>query len=210
MYRYYSTQRPVGPGTFPGRPENIVNFSGREDVSGIGLSWGYLEYREPLDDDAIEHYELKPASLKKFVVKVTTVHTLEVEAENEDKATEKACGMAWEYDADEINGEVICEDDDERSVAVKLGVGDKFDEIVGHDEKFRYQLLSRMKSDCEYFLGNGNRHEKYLWGQEVGEHIGYMKALWISFQANKKPEWLSFEEIEAYEKRMSEEAGYDD
>ena len=99
MYRYYSTQRPVGPGTFPGRPENIVNFSGREDVSGIGPSWGYLEYREPLDDGAIEHYELKPASLKKFVVKVTTVHTLEVEAENEDKATEKACGMAWEYDA---------------------------------------------------------------------------------------------------------------
>lgn len=110
MYRYYSTQRPVGPGTFPGRPEDIVNFSGREDVSGIGPAWGYLEYREPLDDDAIEHYELKPAGLKKFVVKVTTVHTLEVEAENEDKATEKACGIAWEHDADSIDGEIVKEE----------------------------------------------------------------------------------------------------
>lgn len=65
---------------------------------------------EPLDDDAIEHCKVKPASLKKFVVKVTTVHTLEVEAENEDEATEKACGMAWEYDADSIDGEIVKEE----------------------------------------------------------------------------------------------------
>ena len=36
MYRYYSTQRPVGPGTFPGRPESIENFDTREEVPGIG------------------------------------------------------------------------------------------------------------------------------------------------------------------------------
>ena len=47
MYRYYSTQRPVGPGTFPGRPESIENFDTREEVPGIGPAWGYLEYREP-------------------------------------------------------------------------------------------------------------------------------------------------------------------
>ena len=110
MYRYYSTRRPVGPGTFPGEPAMIVNYGRREEVPGIGLAWGHLEYKEPLDDDAIEHYELKPAGLKKFVVKVTTVHTLEVEAENEDKATEKACGMAWEYDADSIDGEIVKEE----------------------------------------------------------------------------------------------------
>lgn len=107
MYRYYSTQRPVGPGTFPGKPEMIVNYGRREEVPGIGPAWGHLEYQEPLDDDAIEHYELKPLGLKKFLVEVTSVHTLEVEAENEDKAIEKACGMAWEYDADEINGKIL-------------------------------------------------------------------------------------------------------
>lgn len=107
MYRYYSTQRPVGPGTFPGKPDNIVNFDRREDVPGIGPAWGYLEYQEPIDDDAAKNYELKASELKKFLVEVTTVHTLEVEAENEDKAIEKACGIAWEYDADEINGKIL-------------------------------------------------------------------------------------------------------
>lgn len=29
--------------------------------------------------------------------------------------------------------------------------------VVHQDEIFRYQLLSRMKMDCEYFLGFGNR-----------------------------------------------------
>lgn len=107
MYRYYSTRRPVGPGTFPGRPESIVNFGSREEVPGIGPAWGYLEYKEPLDDEAADRYELEPAKLKKFLVKVTSVHTLEVEAENEDKAVGKACGMAWKYDADSIDGEIV-------------------------------------------------------------------------------------------------------
>lgn len=109
MYRYYSTQRPVGPGTFPGKPDCIVNFGGRDDVPGIGPAWGYLEYREPLDDDAARRYELKPAWTKRFLVKVTTIHTLAVEAENEEKAIDKACGMAWEYDADEIDGKILKE-----------------------------------------------------------------------------------------------------
>ena len=107
MYRYYSTQRPVGPGTFPGRPDNIVNFDSREDVPGIGPAWGYLEYREPLDDGTARSYELKPAELKMFLVEVTSVHTLMVEAENEDKAIEKACSRAWEYDADEKTGRIM-------------------------------------------------------------------------------------------------------
>lgn len=72
---------------------------------------GYLEYREPLDDEAARRYELKPAELKKFLVEVTSVHTLEVEAENEDEAIEMACRMAWEYDADEIDGKILEGDD---------------------------------------------------------------------------------------------------
>lgn len=107
MYRYYSTQRPVGPGTFPGKPDSIVNFDRREEVPGIGPAWGYLEYREPLDDEAAERYELKPAELKTFLLEVTSVHTLKIEAENEDEAIDKACEMAWEYDADEKTGEIL-------------------------------------------------------------------------------------------------------
>lgn len=31
--------------------------------------------------------------------------------------------------------------------------------------EFQYQMLDRMRSDCEYFLGYGNRCTKDLWGK---------------------------------------------
>ena len=37
-------------------------------------------------------------------------------------------------------------------------------------------------------------------------HIACMKALWLSFPTGKKPEWLGYEEIAVYEKRMSKGA----
>lgn len=43
--------------------------------------------------------------MKEYTVKVTSVTTLTVEAESE--AIDKACEMAWEYDADEKTGEVL-------------------------------------------------------------------------------------------------------
>lgn len=87
---------------------------------------------------------------------------------------------------------------------VKHSVATVIDRITSYEEESRYSLLGRMRSDCEYFLGYGNRCERHLWGKEVREHIQYMKALWLSFPMSGKPKWLSFEEIEAYEKQMLE------
>jgi len=70
--------------------------------------------------------------------------------------------------------------------------------VLSHDEKFRYQLLSRMKYDCEYYLGNGNRHSKHLWAGNEKEQIEAMKAIWNSFPKEGKPEWLTWEQIEKY------------
>ena len=70
-------------------------------------------------------------------------------------------------------------------------------------EVFRYQLLSRMKMDCEFFLGFGNRMEKYLWAGNVVFQIECMKSIWDSFPADGKPEWLTVEQIENYERRMA-------
>ena len=70
-------------------------------------------------------------------------------------------------------------------------------------ESFMYMLMDRMKQDCKYFLGNGNRCDKYLWGQSVIGHIADMKALWNNFPDDGKPEWLTMEEINGYERRMS-------
>jgi hypothetical protein len=67
---------------------------------------------------------------------------------------------------------------------------------------WQYQMLDRLKQDCEYFLGNGNGHEKHLWALSVEEHVAEMKKIWHSF--SEKPEWLSLDEINAYERKMLE------
>lgn len=66
----------------------------------------------------------------------------------------------------------------------------------------RYTLLSRMQSDCDYFLGNGNRCERRLWGLTVKNHIRYMKILYLILPINSKPEWLTMGDILSYEIKM--------
>lgn len=39
------------------------------------------------------------------------------------------------------------------------------------DNKFKYQMLDRLRTDCEYFLGNGNRQEKHLWAGNINKQI---------------------------------------
>lgn len=69
-------------------------------------------------------------------------------------------------------------------------------------DSHKYMLLDRMKQDCNYYLGNGNHLKKYLWAGDEKEHIEDMKALWNSFPDDAKPEWLTLEQIEEYEKQM--------
>ena len=68
--------------------------------------------------------------------------------------------------------------------------------------KFNYMLLGRLKSDCEYFLNYGGRSIKHLYYDSVEEHISEMKRMWNNFPLDKKPEWLTFGDIEKYEKEM--------
>ena len=70
-----------------------------------------------------------------------------------------------------------------------------------NENKGDYMLLSRLKSDCDYFLNHGGRSEKNLWAGNVEDQIEKMKELWNSL--DKKPEWLSMDDIEIYEKEMS-------
>lgn len=75
-------------------------------------------------------------------------------------------------------------------------------DLLSKDATFRYMMLDRLRMDCGYFLGNGNRNEKRLWAGNVEEQIQLMKDLYNSFE--EKPEWISMEEIERYEKQMKQ------
>ena len=72
--------------------------------------------------------------------------------------------------------------------------------IMETENTFNYKLLGRLVSDCDYFLGYGNRCEKHLWSGNVKDQIDKMKELWNNF--SEKPEWLTMEQIETYEKEM--------
>lgn len=75
--------------------------------------------------------------------------------------------------------------------------------LLSLDNKGKYQFLDRMRSDCTYYL-SGHRNDKNLYGGNVTDHITYMKALWNSFIQDEKPEWLTMEQIEAFEREMKE------
>ena len=63
-----------------------------------------------------------------------------------------------------------------------------------------YRLLSRLKADCDYFLGAGGRAEKHLWAGNVREQIAKMRELYAALP--EKPEWLTPEDIDRYAQRM--------
>lgn len=88
--------------------------------------------------------------------------------------------------------------------------------LTSHDETFRYHLLSRLKSDCDYVLNMINERaeetgfaelpmnerieiaSRNLWAGNPTAQVAAMKALWNSFEAEKKPEWLTPVEIRNY------------
>ncbi len=71
-----------------------------------------------------------------------------------------------------------------------------------NEPEFLYQMLGRLESDCKYFLGNGNGAEKHLWALSVDNQISAMKEIYNKLE--EKPEWLSLEQINNYEKEMKD------
>ncbi|WP_373165047.1 LPD11 domain-containing protein [Agathobaculum sp. Marseille-P7918] len=76
---------------------------------------------------------------------------------------------------------------------------DQLTETQNHQSD--YQLLDRLRADCEYFLGEGQRNEKDLWAGNVHAQIVKMRELYDTLP--EKPEWLTKEAIDNYENRMS-------
>ena len=69
--RYYSTQRPVAPGTFP-KPEgnkilDIHNYDRKTYCPEIGgEAWGYIDFAQPLPEGEAQKWELTQAGMKTY------------------------------------------------------------------------------------------------------------------------------------------------
>ncbi len=87
-----------------------------------------------------------------------------------------------------------------------ISVSDEELESIGATPEQRsddYRLLSRLKADCDYYLGAGGRAEKHLWAGNVREQIAKMRELYAALP--EKPEWLTAEDIDRYESQMAGE-----
>ena len=122
--RYYSTQRPIGPGTIPNdpKPAEIVNFDSRQQVESIGRpAWGYVDYEDPLDDKTASDYELVREK-DRYSVRfwVTGSFTAEVIASSIEEAKEEATHLFEEADFGDLNdadgGITVIEDSDGRQI----------------------------------------------------------------------------------------------
>ena len=76
------------------------------------------------------------------------------------------------------------------------------EEVMRRDKRFRYKLLARLQSDCEYYLGFGNRSTGRLWAGDEARQIEWMTRLYDGFPEDEKPRWLTREEIAEYANRM--------
>ena len=74
-------------------------------------------------------------------------------------------------------------------------------DTIPRNFEFQYRLLSRLKSDCEYFLGAGGRAAKHLAEGGIDAQIAKMRELYDLLP--EKPEWLTAEDIDRYEAQMN-------
>lgn len=66
--KYYSTQRPLMPGSCPrAGVQEVVNFDDKKFCEEIGCeAWGFVEYNRELTQDEVDDYELTPAGMHTY------------------------------------------------------------------------------------------------------------------------------------------------
>lgn len=73
--------------------------------------------------------------------------------------------------------------------------------MASPDKSFPYMMLDRLRADCAYVLGAGNGNTKHLWFDgDVDKQIALMKGIYR--ELDEKPEWISLEDIDNYEKQL--------
>lgn len=68
--------------------------------------------------------------------------------------------------------------------------------------KFRYMMLDRLRQDCDYYIRNNFKTGNSLWAGDPRRQIETMKAIWLTFWPDDTPEWLTWEQILDYAKKM--------
>ena len=146
------------------------------------------------------YYEIVDGLDEDIVIKVNDTTMTDQEAKNEAWETERSA-FKRTYENGVLKEQIKLYGES----CLEKTVGNTYYEPLPREMRFRYSMLSRLKADCDYFLGNRHRFAKHLWAGSVDKHIQEMKDRWNSFNEDEKPEWLTWEDILNYEKQMKED-----
>ena len=198
-----------------------------KDMELIRLFSDMPEFRSRLHRETFEgtyerlHDLLRPLSqddiddaLRAWNGNVESKHAVVRYMEQHGREKETAAWLAHEYGGKEGNNLFIVRAGSPETVELTWPkVQRRIAQLLREDKFFTeqeksllennpdYRLLGRLRADCEYFLGAGNRAEKHLWAGSVYAQIVKMRDLYDALP--QKPEWLTKEMIDDYAERMA-------
>ena len=198
-----------------------------KDMELIRLFSDVPEFRSRLHRETFEgtyarlHDLLRPLSqddiddaLRAWNGNIESKHAVVRYMEQHGREKETAAWLAHEYGGKEGNNLFIVRAGSPETVELTWPkVQRRLAQLIREDKFFteqeksvleqnrNYLILDRLRADCEYFLGAGNRAEKHLWAGSVYAQIVKMRELYDALP--QKPEWLTKEMIDDYADRMA-------
>ena len=198
-----------------------------KDMELIRLFSDVPEFRSRLHQEVFEgtyerlHDLLRPLSqddiddaLRAWNGNIESKHAVVRYMQQHGREKETAAWLAHEYGGKEGNNLFIVRAGSPETVELTWPkVQRRIAQLIREDKFFTeqeksllennpdYRLLGRLRADCEYFLGAGNRAEKHLWAGSVYAQIVKMRELYDALP--QKPEWLTKEMIDDYAERMA-------
>ena len=198
-----------------------------KDMELIRLFSDAPEFRNHLHQEVFEgtyerlHDLLRPLSqddiddaLRAWNGNIESKHAVVRYMQQHGREKETAAWLAHEYGGNENNNLFIVRAGSPETAELTWSqVQRRLAQLIREDQFFtaqekdvpennpNYQLLDRLRADCEYFLGAGNRVEKHLWAGSVYAQIVKMRELYDALP--QKPEWLTEEAIDDYADRMA-------
>lgn len=198
-----------------------------KDMEFIRLFSDMPEFRSRLHREVFEgtherlHDLLRPLTqddiddaLRAWNGNIESKHAVVRYMEQHGREKETAAWLAHEYGGNENNNLFIVRAGSPETAELtwpkvqrRLALLIREDKFFTEQEKSvleqnrNYLILDRLRADCEYFLGAGNRAEKHLWAGSVYAQIVKMRELYDALP--QKPEWLTKEMIDDYADRMA-------
>lgn len=77
------------------------------------------------------------------------------------------------------------------------------DQFRRNKKEFEYMMLGRLKSDCNTHLSEDCHPSCRIKDENIDAVIKSMKELWNQFTEDEKPEWLTWDQILDFEKRLT-------